>query len=53
MSEKSIKCMGCGAVLTAETEDALVKKVQAHGKEQHNMDMPESQIREMIRKEGT
>ena len=45
MAEKSLKCPGCRMVLTAETEDELVKKYQDHGKEVNGIETPESEAR--------
>mgnify|MGYP001092516568 CR=1 FL=1 len=54
MADKlSLKCKSCGHEVTAENEDALVKKIQQHNKEQHNMDTPEEEARKAIKERAT
>jgi len=53
MAEKSVKCSRCGMSLTAGNEDDLVKKLQAHAKDRHDMDMSESKAREAVKRGST
>ncbi len=50
MAEMSIKCKSCGHEVSAESEDALVKKIQQHNKEHHDQETSEEEAREAIRK---
>ncbi len=46
-----IDCMGCDAVLRADTMEVLHQMIAAHGKDVHNMDianMPESEKQQMM-----
>lgn len=43
-----ITCPKCGKVLTAESEDELVKVFQKHVKHEHDMDMSEEAAREKL-----
>ncbi|HEM60975.1 MAG TPA: DUF1059 domain-containing protein [Chloroflexi bacterium] len=49
MAEISVKCSSCGGMLTAESEPEMVKKLQAHAKEAHNMEMSEEKAKEAIK----
>ena len=46
MGEPTSKCPGLGTSLTADTADAKVKRLQEHSEHVHNMDVPESAVRE-------
>ncbi len=46
-----IDCMGCDAVLRADTMEVLHQMIADHGKDVHNMDlasMPESEKQQMM-----
>ena len=46
-----IDCMGCDAVLRADTKEVLQQIIAAHGKDVHSMDlasMPENQKQQMM-----
>ena len=49
---KSIACKACGNEVTAENEDALVRKIQQHNKEHHNMDTSDEEARQAIKERG-
>lgn len=48
MAEKSVTCSACGATLTAESEDALVTRLQEHAHDHHDMDMPEGKAKQAV-----
>ena len=41
----SALCPACGGTLTDDTESALIKKVQQHAKEHHDMELTEEKAR--------
>jgi predicted small metal-binding protein len=49
MAELSVKCSTCGHVLTADSEEEMIKAIQAHAKEKHNMEMSEEKAKESIK----
>lgn len=49
MAQLSVKCSTCGHVLTADSEEAMIKAIQAHAKEKHNMEMSEEKAKESIK----
>jgi predicted small metal-binding protein len=51
MAEYRVEC-ACGAVLKADDQGKLITKVKAHGKEVHDLDMTDEQIKEMIKTEA-
>jgi predicted small metal-binding protein len=53
MAKKSVKCSACGAILTADSENALVAKLQEHAHDRHDMDMPEGKAREAVKQGHT
>ena len=49
MAEYRVECP-CGAVLKAHDQGELIAKVKAHGKEVHDLDMTDEQIKEMVKR---
>lgn len=47
----SLDCPPCGAVLTADTEDALVRAVQQHAREHHNTELSREHLLAELRGE--
>jgi hypothetical protein len=44
----SALCPMCGGTLTDDSESALVKKVQRHAHDEHDMDMTEEKARSLF-----
>ena len=52
MAEISLKCKSCGHEVTAENEEKLIKKIQQHNKEHHDMDTSTEEARKAIQERG-
>ena len=50
MADQSVRCTSCGITFTASTEAELVKKLQAHAKEAHNIEMSEETAKAAIKR---
>jgi predicted small metal-binding protein len=50
MAKKTVKCP-CGWSFTSETDDELVREVQKHGREVHNMEASRDEVLAMAQPE--
>jgi predicted small metal-binding protein len=48
MARNNLKCIGCGHKMSAHSEAELISKFRQHAREQHNKEMSERQVKEMI-----
>jgi predicted small metal-binding protein len=44
MAMKKVVCPPCGMVISAQTDDELVRKVQEHAKKHHGQDLTREHI---------
>lgn len=44
----SVTCSACGTTLTADDKGQLVKDLQAHAREHHDMEMPENKAKDAV-----
>lgn len=49
--EHSMNCPVCGDRISSESEQDLIQKVRQHGKEKHNREMSEQQVRDMMQQQ--
>lgn len=50
--QHSVTCPACGGVISADTQQEMIRLVQTHAKENHSKDLSEEKVLEMERAEA-